>query len=48
MKREVERNLPHVKRQKLALGPAKPSAWEAGGWLYWRRKQVPHTEKLTV
>ena len=48
MKREVKRNLPHVKKQKLALGPAKPSAWEAGGWLYWRRKQVLHTEKLTV
>lgn len=30
MKREVKRNVPHVKRQKLALGPAKPSAM--GGW----------------
>ena len=48
MKREVKRNLPHVKRQKLALGPGKPSAWEAGGWLHWKRKQEPHKERLTV
>lgn len=44
MKREVKRNLPHVKRQKLALGPAKPSAREAGGWLLEKKAGTPYRE----
>lgn len=45
MQREVKRNPLHVKRLKLALGPARPFAWEAGGGLCWRRKRGSHTER---